>query len=110
MGCDVSGQLHTFSQLDGKLQTVHVYWYSSCSAHVHVGLQAWIFAAIDDEAHAAKYYAFAAVYTLPLLRNGFTLDGFLAVAVLICAAHVQVNILSASNISTCEEHCQARDT
>lgn len=53
-------------------------------------LQAWVFAAIDDEEQAAKYYAFAAVYTLPLLRNGFTFDGFLAAAVLICAAHVQV--------------------
>ena len=54
-------------------------------------LQAWIFAAIDDDAQAAKYYAFAAVYALPLLRNGFTFDGFLVAAVLICAAHVQVN-------------------
>lgn len=58
-----------------------------------MSLQAWVFAAIDDEAQAAKYYAFAAVYTLPLLRNGFTLDGFVAIAVLICAAHVQVSIL-----------------
>ena len=56
-------------------------------------LQAWVFAAIDDEEQAAKYYAFAAVYTLPLLRNGFTFDGFLAAAVLICAAHVQVKRL-----------------
>lgn len=52
-----------------------------------------MFAAIDDEAQAAKYYAFAAVYTLPLLRNGFTFDGFLVAAVLICAAHVQVGPL-----------------
>ena len=67
--------------------------YSFCSSPWHAHSQAWVFAAIDDEAQAAKYYAFAAVYTLPLLRNGFTLDGFLTIAVLICAAHVQVHIL-----------------
>ncbi len=49
-----------------------------------------MFAAIDDEGQAAKYYAFAAVYALPLIRNGFHFDSFLATAVLICAAHVQV--------------------
>ena len=49
-----------------------------------------MFAAIDDETQAAKYYAFAAVYALPLIRNGFQFDSFLAVAVLLCAAHVQV--------------------
>lgn len=53
-------------------------------------LQAWVFAAIDDEAQAAKYYAFAAVYALPLIRNGFQIDLFLVAAVLLCAAHVQV--------------------
>ncbi|KAA6426412.1 MAG: hypothetical protein FRX49_03523, partial [Trebouxia sp. A1-2] len=51
---------------------------------------AWVFAAIDDETQAAKYYAFAAVYALPLIRNGFQFDSFLAVAVLLCAAHVQL--------------------
>ncbi len=53
-------------------------------------LQAWVFAAIDDEAQAAKFYTFAAVYALPLIRNGFHFDSFLVAAVLICAAHVQV--------------------
>lgn len=51
---------------------------------------AWVFAAIDDETQAAKYYAFAAVYALPLIRNGFQFDSFLAAAVLMCAAHVQL--------------------
>lgn len=55
-------------------------------------MQAWVFAAVDDETQAAKYYAFAAVYAVPLLRNGFTFDGFLAAAVLFCAVHVQVNM------------------
>lgn len=64
-------------------------------------LQAWVFAAIDDDAQAAKYYAFAAIYTLPLLRNGFTFDGFLAAAVLICAAHVQVISLSLIDKQDC---------
>ena len=53
-------------------------------------MQAWVFAAIDDEDQAAKFYVFAAVYALPLIRNGFHFDAFLVAAVLICAAHVQV--------------------
>ena len=64
--------------------------HSSSQAASGHDLQAWIFAAIDDEAQAAKYYAYAAVYALPLLRNGFTIDSFLVAAVLLCAAHVQV--------------------
>ena len=62
-------------------------------------LQAWVFAAIDDEANAAKYYAFAAAYTLPLLRNGFNFDTLLILSVLLCAAHVQVRTVS--DMSAC---------
>ena len=73
-------------------------WYTSSGWQLKLCkpsliLQAWVFAAIDDEEQATKYYTFAAVYTLPLLRNGFTFDGFLAAAVLVCAAHVQVESL-----------------
>ena len=73
-------------------------WYTSSLCQLvlcklSLILQAWVFAAIDDEEQATKYYAFAAVYALPLLRNGFTFDGFLAAAVLVCAAHVQVQSL-----------------
>ena len=57
-------------------------------------MQAWVFAAIDDEANAAKYYAFAAAYTLPLLRNGFNFDTFLILSVLLCAVHVQVRTVT----------------
>ena len=94
MGCHVSCQLHTFVQLDGtltgpRLSSVRCPRHNTLAAACS-HLQAWVFAAIDDETQAAKYYAFAAVYALPLIRNGFQFDSFLAAAVLMCAAHVQV--------------------
>ena len=53
-------------------------------------LQAWVFAALDDEEASALYYALAFIYALPYLANGFELDGFALLSLLICILHVQV--------------------
>ena len=55
-------------------------------------LQAWIFAALDDEAQAAKFYTLAALYSLPAVRSALELrlDGFTIFSIVACAVHVQV--------------------
>jgi hypothetical protein len=57
--------------------------------HVPVRLQAWIFAALNSDSPAG-YYALAALYAVPWLKEGLRLDGFTLFALLACAAHVQV--------------------
>ncbi|KAK9828117.1 hypothetical protein WJX81_006542 [Elliptochloris bilobata] len=51
---------------------------------------AWVFAAFDDPQRARLYYLFAAVYAVPSLRNGFTLDSFSIACLLLGIVHVQV--------------------
>lgn len=58
--------------------------------HTRRGPQAWVFAALEDEERARLYYWFAALYALPLLRNGFDFDGFSVAMLLVGVAHVQV--------------------
>ena len=55
-------------------------------------LQAWIFAALYDEAQAAKFYTLAALYSLPAVRSALELrlDGFTIFSIVACAIHVQV--------------------
>jgi hypothetical protein len=52
--------------------------------------QAWVLAALEDEARAPSYYGFAALYALPLLRTGFEIDGFSIAMLLTGIAQVQV--------------------
>jgi hypothetical protein len=52
--------------------------------------QAWVFAALDDEEASVLYYSLAFIYALPYLANGFELDAFALLALLICVVHVQV--------------------
>ena len=48
-----------------------------------------MFAALDDPQRARLYYLLAAVYAVPSLRNGFTLDSFSIACLLLGIAHVQ---------------------
>ena len=61
-------------------------------------LQAWIFAALDDESQAAKFYTLAALYSLPAVRSALEvrLDGFTIFSIVACAIHVQVRGRTAS--------------
>ena len=52
-------------------------------------LQAWIFAAVDSD-NPRLYYWFAALYALPLLRNGFDFDWFTWAMLGAGVVHVQV--------------------
>lgn len=62
--------------------------------------QAWIFAALDDPQSASRYYLFAALYALPLLTEGLSLDGTLLAATALCALHVQVERVVATQPSS----------
>jgi hypothetical protein len=53
-------------------------------------MQAWVFAALDDEEASALYYSLAFIYALPYLGSGLELDGFVLLSLLICILHVQV--------------------
>ncbi|PSC70899.1 Ras-related Rab7 [Micractinium conductrix] len=59
-----------------------------------VNPMAWVFAALDDEDTSTLYYSFAFIYALPYLANGFQLDGFVLVSLVLCAVHVQVERLA----------------
>lgn len=54
------------------------------------GMQAWVFAAFDDEDRAPIYYTNALIYLLPWLSRGFELDSFTIISLLAGVAHVQV--------------------
>jgi hypothetical protein len=49
-----------------------------------------VFAALDDEEAYLLYYSLAFIYALPYVANGFELDGFALLSLLICALHVQL--------------------
>jgi hypothetical protein len=53
--------------------------------------QSWVLAALEDEERARVYYAFAALYAVPLLHSGFDIDGFSITMLAVGAAHVQVS-------------------
>ncbi len=53
-------------------------------------MQAWVFAAFDDEERAPIYYTNALVYLLPWLSRGFEFDSFSIACLLVGIAHVQV--------------------
>lgn len=59
-------------------------------------LQAWVFAAFDDEDASTLYYAFAFIYALPYLANGLELDGFALLSIAVGVAHVQVRLCVAA--------------
>lgn len=52
-------------------------------------LQAWILGALQSDSPRPYYWA-AALYALPLLRNGFDQDWFSISMLLLGAAHIQV--------------------
>lgn len=64
-----------------------------------VNWTAWIFGALDDPDVAPRYYLFAALYALPLLTEGLSLDGVLLGATALCALHVQVERVAARSTS-----------
>lgn len=49
-----------------------------------------MFAALDDEDASTLYYTYAFLYALPYLANGWEVDGFAVLALLVGVAHVQV--------------------
>lgn len=49
----------------------------------------------SSAARANLYYLYCALYSAPLLRSGFDLDGYSLLMLLLCAAHVQVSDLTA---------------
>ncbi len=55
-------------------------------------LQAWVFAAFDDEEAATLYYTYAFLYALPYLANGLQLDSFAVLSIFVGIAHVQVRV------------------
>ena len=57
-------------------------------------------AALEDEARAPSYYAFAALYALPLVRSGLEVDGFALALLLVGAAHVQAERVAATEPET----------
>jgi hypothetical protein len=62
-------------------------------------LQAWVFGALDvtgeTNPRAPLYYLYAAVYGLPLVRNGFDQDSFSVGLLLLGALHLQVGAAAA---------------
>ena len=56
--------------------------------------QAWVFASMDDEDNASLYRAYAILYTVPYLTDGFKLDSFVLLSIAAGVAHVQVGYLS----------------
>eukprot|EP00891_Asterochloris_glomerata_P002823 jgi/Astpho2/2823/Aster-x0131 len=62
---------------------------------------AWIFAALDDEAQAAKFYTLAALYSLPAVRSALELrlDGFTIFSIVACAIHVQIERIANEEVS-----------
>jgi hypothetical protein len=84
----------------------------ACSVGRHCCLammQAWVLGALQSEAPRPYYWA-AALYTLPLLRNGLDQDWFSWTLLLLGVAHVQVcatycaYMLKAA--ACCRQHCQ----
>lgn len=55
-----------------------------------VNWTAWIFGALDDPARSTRYYAFAALYFLPYLKEGIRLDTVVLLAAAAGALHLQV--------------------
>jgi hypothetical protein len=65
-------------------------------------MQAWILPALQisgptagdrdkQQQRSSLYYAYCALYAVPLLRNGFDfLDGYSILMLLLCITHVQV--------------------
>ena len=53
-------------------------------------LQAWVFAAFEDEERAAFYYALAALYAVPQISAGFQPNWFSIATLIAGVAHVQV--------------------
>lgn len=49
-----------------------------------------MFAALDDEEAYLLYYSLAFIYALPYVANGFELDGFALLSLLICTLHIQL--------------------
>lgn len=52
-------------------------------------MQAWIFAALEDEELRQVYYLFAALYGLPMLSRGFSQDAFSIATVILGLLHIQ---------------------
>ena len=75
-------------------------------------LQAWIFAALDDEAQAAKFYTLAALYSLPAVRSALELrlDGFTIFSIVACAIHVQVRGRAAFSMMHALALCRRRQS
>ncbi|KAK2076454.1 hypothetical protein QBZ16_000979 [Prototheca wickerhamii] len=55
---------------------------------------AWVFASMDDEDNASLYRAYAILYTVPYLTDGFKLDSFVLLSIAAGVAHVQIERLA----------------
>ena len=87
------GVLYICQGIPGKVHTPWRLLYITNPAHLlhpHPLLQAWVFAAFDDEDSATLYYTYAFLYALPYLANGLELDGFAWLSIAVGVAHVQV--------------------
>jgi hypothetical protein len=66
-------------------------------------VQAWVLGALQSEAPRPYYWA-AALYVLPLLRNGLDQDWFSWTLLLLGAAHVQVRCTLQTTGCACKQH------
>lgn len=66
-------------------------------------MQAWVFAALDDEDDASSlYFTYAFLYAIPYVSSGLELDTFVALSIITGVAHVQVrNFQAAAAGSSC---------
>jgi hypothetical protein len=90
MGCHGRDKLLPIVQLDGKRSCVLLPLVRLAVACIHNGHmpQAWVFQALESDNRI--YYGYAALYALPLFRNGFDQDWFSITLLLACVVHVQV--------------------
>ena len=54
--------------------------------------QAWILPALQNPDRAALFYTYAALYSYPLLKDGFDIEGYTLVMLLLGIIHIQVRI------------------
>lgn len=96
-------QSHACIAMDASQTSVHWNKPNTCN-HIHAptritnlqNLQAWVFAALEDEERARMYYWFAALYAIPLLHSGLKVDSFTIAMLLTGVAHIQVRLLQAA--------------
>lgn len=52
--------------------------------------QAWILPALSNPERSSLYWSYSLLYCVPLLRNGFDIDGYVLAMLVLGILHVQV--------------------